>query len=93
MKFNPSNEAQLVEIKLVLEKWIQSGTPEDNAMKAILLDTHYKYDRIENMVGLLDIIDKESCTLFLMDDTTRTIVVVCIIHNIKDVPTIWKGFY
>jgi hypothetical protein len=45
------------------------------------------------MVGLLDVIDKESCTSFLMDDATRTIAVVCIIHNTKDVPTIWKGPY
>lgn len=30
---------------------------EDNAAKAILLNTHYKYDKVENMVGLLDVIN------------------------------------
>jgi hypothetical protein len=74
-----------------MQKWIQSGTPEDNAVEAILLDIHYKYDRVENMVGLLDVINKESCTSVLMDDTTMNIVVVCTTHNTKDVPTIWKG--
>jgi hypothetical protein len=91
LKFTPLYEAPLVGFKWALEKWIQSGTSEDNAMKAILLDTHYKYDKVENMAGLLDIIDKKFCTLFLMDVTTRTIVVVYTIHNTKDVPTVWKG--
>jgi len=31
------------------------------------------------------------CTSFFVDDTTRTIVVVCTTHSIKDVSTIWKG--
>jgi hypothetical protein len=55
------------------------------------LDIHYKYDRVENMVGLLDVIDKESYALSFMDNTTRTIVVVYIAHNVKDVPIVWKG--
>jgi hypothetical protein len=70
---------------------IQSGTLKDNVVKAILLDIHYKYDRVKNMASLLDIIDKKSCTLFLMDVTTRTIIVVYTIHSTKDVPTIWIG--
>jgi hypothetical protein len=37
-----------------LEKWIQSGTLKDNVMEEIILDTHYKYDKVENMVGMLD---------------------------------------
>jgi hypothetical protein len=74
-----------------LEKWIQSGIVEDNAAKAILLDIHYKYDKVENMAGLLDVINKESCTLFLMNDATKTIVVICTTHNTKDILTIWKG--
>jgi hypothetical protein len=64
---------------------------EDNATEAILLDTHYKYDIIENMAGLLDVINKESSTLFLMDDVTRTIAIICTTHNMKDILTIWKG--
>jgi hypothetical protein len=56
-----------------------------------LLDTHYKYDKVENMAGLLDVIDKESYTSFLMDDTTTTIIVVCITHSTKDVLIVWKG--
>ncbi len=55
------------------------------------MDIHYKYDRVEKMVGLLDVIDKESYALSFMDNTTRTIVVVYIAHNVKDVPIVWKG--
>jgi hypothetical protein len=46
-----------------------------------MLDTHYKYDRVENMVGLLDVIDKESCASFFMDNVTRTIVIVYTIQH------------
>jgi hypothetical protein len=88
LKFNPLDEAPLVGFKQALEEWIQSGTLEDNVIEAILLDTHYKYYRVVNMVGLLDVINKESCALFLMDDATMTIVVICTTHNTKDVPII-----
>jgi hypothetical protein len=63
-RLNPSDKAPPIQFKWALEKWIQSGTSEDNAIKAILLDTHYEYDRVENMASLLDVIDKESCTSF-----------------------------
>jgi hypothetical protein len=56
-----------------------------------MLDTHYKYDRVENMAGLLDVINKESCASFFMDDTLRTIAVVCTTHNTKDLSIVWKG--
>jgi hypothetical protein len=55
LKLNPSNEAPLVGFKQALEKWIQSGIPKDNAAMAISLNMHYKYDKVENMVGLLDL--------------------------------------
>ncbi len=64
---------------------------EDNAANAILLDIHYKYDRVENMVGLLDVINKESCASFFMDNATRTIIVICITHITKNIPTVLKG--
>ncbi len=46
-------------------------------MKAILLDTHYRFDKVENMVGLLDVIVMESLASFLLDDVIRTIIVIC----------------
>jgi hypothetical protein len=91
LRLNPSNKALLVGFKQALEKWIQSGTLEDNVVKAILLDSHYEYDIIDIMVGLLDVIDKSSYASFLMDDATRTIVVVCTTHSTKDVLKIYKG--
>jgi hypothetical protein len=63
----------------------------DNVAEVILLDIHYKYDKVENMAGLLDVIDKESCASFLMDNATRTIVVIYTTHSMKDVPIVWKG--
>ncbi len=56
-----------------------------------MLDTRYKYDKIKNMAGMLDVIDKESCASFLMDDATRTIAIIYTIHSMKDVLIVWKG--
>jgi hypothetical protein len=90
LRLNPSNKVALVGFKWVFGKWTQSGTPKDNVAEVILLDIHYKYDKVENMAGLLDVIDKESCASFFMDDGTRTIVVICTTHSMKDVPIVWK---
>jgi hypothetical protein len=74
-----------------LQKWIENGTLEGNAIEAILLDSHYKFEKVGNMVSLLDVIDKEGMASFLHDDATITITVVCTTHMIKDNPTIWIG--
>jgi hypothetical protein len=42
------------------------------------------------MVGLLDVIEKESCASFFMDDATKTIIILYTTHNTKDILTIWK---
>ncbi len=59
MKLNPSNEAPPTRFKCALQKWIKSGTLERNGVKEILLDSHYKFERIENMAKFLDVINKE----------------------------------
>ncbi len=64
LRLNPSNEAPLVGFKQALEKWIQSGISKDNA-KAILLDIHYKYDKVKNMLGLLDLSTRNLAHHFL----------------------------
>jgi hypothetical protein len=38
LRFNPSNEAPHIGFQRALEKWVQSGTMEDNAVEAIMLD-------------------------------------------------------
>jgi hypothetical protein len=83
---NPSDEAPPLGFKSSLEKWIQNGSVEDIATEAILLDSHYKYDIINNMSGLFDVMDKESSTSFLQDDVSWTINVVYTTHSMKDVP-------
>ncbi len=67
---NPSNEAPPLGFKHYLEKWIQNGNAKDVAAKVILLDSHYKYDKINNMSSLLDVMDKDSSALFLQEDVT-----------------------
>ncbi len=52
-----------------------------------MLDSHHKYNKVDNMSPLLDVINKESSTLFLHDDATQTTIVVCITHS----TIIWKG--
>jgi len=91
LKLNPSDEAPPLGFKRFLEKWIQNGNVKDVAAKAILLDSHYKYDRVNNMSRLLDVMDKESSTSFLQNDVTWTINVIYTTHSLKDVPIIWKG--
>jgi hypothetical protein len=64
---------------------------EDNAVEAILLDIHCKFEIVENMAGLLDVINKESCASFLMDNATRTIVIIYTTHSMKDILIVRKG--
>jgi hypothetical protein len=65
LRLDHSYEAPPLGYKHSLEKWIQNGSVKDIATKAILLDSHYQYDRVDNMPSLLDVINKESSTLFL----------------------------
>jgi hypothetical protein len=59
MRFNPSNKAPPTGFKCALHKWIKSGTLEGNVAEIILLDSHYKFKIINNMAGLLDVINRE----------------------------------
>jgi len=76
--------------KCLLEKWIQSGISYENVTEAIMLESHYKFDRVNNMVALLDVIIKETITSLLQDNATSTITVICTIHITKDILAIWK---
>ncbi len=40
------------------------------------MDIRYKFNKVDKMANLLDVIDKEFSTLFLKDDVTRTITIV-----------------
>lgn len=91
MRLNPLDEVSPTRFKHALQKWIESGTLEGNVVEAILLDSHYKFERINNMAGLLDVIDKEEMASILHDNATRIITVVCTTHMIKDNPTMWIG--
>lgn len=60
----------------------KSETLERNGAKEILLDSHYKFERIDNMANFLDVINKEQVASFLHDDAIKIIVVVCTTHTI-----------
>jgi hypothetical protein len=49
------------------------------------------YDRVNDMVKLLDVIDKTDSTSFWQDNCTSTFHVVSTMHIIKKVPIVWKG--
>jgi hypothetical protein len=57
-----------------------------NAITAefITLDTHYKYDRFNDMVELLNVINKKETVSYLQDDTTSIIVVGSTTHTTKE---------
>jgi hypothetical protein len=92
-RLNPLDKVHPLGFKCSLEKWVQSGVSNENTAEAILLEIHYKFDQIDNMVTMLDVIDKEMTTSFLQNNVTSIIAVICTTHiTSKDVPTVWKGF-
>jgi hypothetical protein len=50
---------------IALKKWINNTIPKAIATKSIFLEIHYKYDRLNNMVKLLDVIDKSKMVSYL----------------------------
>jgi len=59
MRLNPPDEAPLAGLKHALQKWVESGTLKGNAVEVILLDSHYKFKKADNMAHILDVINKE----------------------------------
>lgn len=56
MKQNPFDEAPLSSFKFALLKWVESAILEAFAVEEILLDTHYKFDRVGSMAKLKEVI-------------------------------------
>jgi hypothetical protein len=88
---NPFDETLLACFKIKLKRWIESIIPKGIIVESILLDTHYMYDRVNDMVELLDVIDKTNIISFLQDDGTNIFIVVSTTHIIKEVLLVWKG--
>jgi hypothetical protein len=91
MKLNPSDEAPPASFKTTLKRRIESIVPKGIALEFILLDTHYMYDRVNDMAELLNVIDKMDSTSFLQEDNTSIFIVVSTTHTIKEVLVMWKG--
>jgi hypothetical protein len=58
MRSNPSNKAPPIVFKTTLKRWIESIIPKGITVESILLDTHYMYDKVNDMAELLDVLDK-----------------------------------
>jgi hypothetical protein len=65
MRLNPSDKAPPASFKTRLKRWIESIALERIVVESILLDTHYMYDRVNDMAELLDVIDKMKSFSFL----------------------------
>jgi spore coat polysaccharide biosynthesis predicted glycosyltransferase SpsG len=60
MRLNPFNKALTA-----LKRWIKNVVPEGIIVESILLDTHYMYDKVNDMAKNLVVIDKTNSTSFL----------------------------
>jgi hypothetical protein len=65
MKLNPSNDVPLVRFTTTLKKWIINAILKVITAKSVLLDTHYKYDRFNDISKLLNIVDKKEVVSYL----------------------------
>jgi hypothetical protein len=57
-RLNPSNKAPLAGFKIALKRSVESTTLEGITTKSIILNTHYMYDKVNDMAELLNVIDK-----------------------------------
>ncbi len=58
MRLNPSNDVPPTRFTIAFRKWIINVIPKVIATKFILLDTYYKYDRLNDMAKFLNVVDK-----------------------------------
>jgi hypothetical protein len=91
MRLNPFDKAPPIGFKIALKRWIESIILKGIATESILLGIHYMYDKVNDIVELLDVIDKMDSTSFLQDDNTITFTIVLTTHTIKEVHVVWKG--
>jgi hypothetical protein len=91
LRLNPFDETLLACFKIALKRWIESIVLEGITTESIILDTHYMYDRVNDMAKLLDVIDKTNITSFLHDDNRIIFTIVFTTHIIKEVHVMWKG--
>lgn len=74
-----------------MKKWIENIALEAIFVESILLNTHYMFDRVNDMAELLDVIDKRELASFLQDNAMNIFIVVSTTHTTKEVPIVWKG--
>jgi hypothetical protein len=65
MKVKPSNKAPLSCFKSTLLKWVQNTTPKTLIVREILVDTHYRFNRVGSMAGLKEVINTPKLASFL----------------------------
>jgi hypothetical protein len=84
------NEALPLGFKTALKRWIESITLEGITPKFIRLNAHYMYDMVNDIVEILEVINKMESISFLQDDITSTFIVVSTTHTTKEFLIVWK---
>jgi hypothetical protein len=87
---NPFDETLPAGFKITLKRLIENITLKGITPKFIYLDTHYMYDMVNDMVEILEFINKMELISFLQNNTTNTFVVVSTTHTTKEVSIVWK---
>jgi len=91
MRLNPFNKAPLVGFINALRRWIECNMPKGITTKLIILNTHYVFNMVNDMVELIEVINKMELTSFLQDDAMNMFTVVSTTRTTKEIHVLWKG--
>ncbi len=65
--------------------------PKGITTKLIILNTHYVFNMVNDMVELIEVINKMELTSFLQDDAMNMFTVVSTTRTTKEIHVLWKG--
>lgn len=91
-RLNPFDKTLLASFKSPLRRWIESIAPRGISIKSILLDTHYMFNMVNDMVKILEVIDKKSRPFFCKM-VLRALLLWFPQHTTKEVPIVRKGLH
>jgi len=91
---NPTPEPPPQSFMDVLKRWIQNTNQDVMTIKAILVNTHYKYSALTTMNNIKAIVDGDiSMSKLPMDNVTSTIAFLLTVYSLVGKLITWKGLY
>lgn len=91
---NPTPEPPPQSFMDVLKRWIQNTNQDVMTIKAILVNTHYKYSALTIMSDIKAIVDGDiSMSKLPMDNVTSTIAFLLTVYSLAGKLITWKGLY